>query len=95
MPIFAVSGPISDIFGILGLLGFLDQSTPEDRIIIEKTSLSIEGHVNGQNTCPKPQKYGVKAPKTKTTTPTGALRAPVGRGRRPRLVVVFVFGFFR
>ena len=66
----------------------------EDPIIIEKTSLSIEGHVNGQSTCPKPGKYSVKVAKTKTTTSTGALRAPVGRGRRPRPVVVFVFGAF-
>ena len=53
-------------------------------VIIGKTSLSIEGHVNGQNTWPKPRKYFAKIAKTKTTTgrglrprPTGARSAPV------------------
>ena len=66
-----------------GQMGGLKMGGQEDLIIIEKTSLSIEGHVNGQNTCPKPMKYCLKNPKTKTTTrrvrprPTGARSAPV------------------
>ena len=58
--------------------------TPEALIIIGETGLSIGGHVNVESTCPKPRKYHIKTTKTKTTTSTGALRAPVGRGRRPK-----------
>ena len=66
----------------------------EDPKIIEKTSLSIEGHVNGQNACPKPKKYGVKAPKTKTTTGRGLRPRPTGARSAPVDVVVFVFATF-
>ena len=66
----------------------------EDPIIIEKTSLSIEGHVNGQNTCPKPGKYWVKIAKTKTTTGRGLRPRPTGARSAPVDVVVFVFAAF-